>query len=157
VQPGNVRVSVVEQDLSQTSPHARSGAGKIGIVDWESGPRNFQPDVAVIDAKTDLSTQDLVTLAFRHPRGLFCGQSGSGRRCSALAVCTARCSLRLCPKPGLTPLPLRDFYIWGNQPTNATLIPHGGRACYSSDGRRSQGCGALQTLQRSYACSLCQS
>jgi hypothetical protein len=80
---------VVEQDLSQTSPLAPSGAGKIGIVDWESGPRNFQPDAAVIDAKTDLSTQYLVTLAFRHPRGLFCGQSGSGRRCSGLCALPA--------------------------------------------------------------------
>jgi hypothetical protein len=68
-----------------------------------------------------------VTLALRNPRGRyqsrpsqvhFCGQRGSGRRCSALYRRTARCPLfpRLCPKPGDTLLPIRDFHIWGNLP-----------------------------------------
>jgi hypothetical protein len=47
-------------------------------------------------------------------------QYGGGRRCSVLH-CSAHCplSLRLCPLPypaGVTLLPFRDFYIWGNLP-----------------------------------------
>jgi len=76
---------------------------------------------AVIDVKTDLSTQDLVDLT-RIPvvipnseSGLFCGQCGG----VAQVFCTVR---PLTPsdvpgkKTGVTLLPIRDFYIWGNLP-----------------------------------------
>jgi hypothetical protein len=134
--------------------------GKIQIRNCRLGPGvfKFQLNVAaVIDVKTDLSTQDLVTLAFRNPRGDTKVQVRSilwPLWRSAHVFCTARSPLRLCPKIGLgvTLLPFRDFYIWG------TIVPHRlhqcllyshtsrrcGRARHSSDGRRSRSCGALK-------------
>jgi hypothetical protein len=88
---------------------------------------------AVIDVKADLSTQDMVTLAFRNPRGdtkvrvgiilwpmwwwaqVFCAvhvlpHSGCPPSLSAMPAAVPG------TKTGVTLLPFRYFYIWGNLP-----------------------------------------
>ena len=122
---------------------------------------------AIIDVKTDLSMKALVTIA-RNTRG----DTKLSQDYSVANVAVGAGLLPHCPltpsdalaavpgaKPGVTILPFRYFYFWGNLPPQrprtiqySTLIPHGSRARHSSDGRRSQSCGTLQILQTHAHC-----